>query len=135
MRTLTIEYGPGAGDFERSANGLDVVDEYGQRCQGLCLGEMLEQVIGLVVQGQSRYQMLTPDAWDARRDAMTARMKDSVAKDRLRNEAALPSLRRLYGVFVSMSAPDERQRPTDDEITSALAEAGRVIDRATEVPF
>lgn len=135
MRTLIIEYGAGAGDFERSASGFDVVDEYGQRCHGLCLGEMLEQVVGLVVQGRARYQMLTPEAWDERRAAMTACMKDSAAEDRLRNEAALPTLQRLYRVFVAMSAPDEQQRPTDDEITSALAEAGRVIDRATEVPF
>ena len=79
MRTLTIEYGPGAGDFERTASDFDVVDEYGQRCNGLCMGEMLEQVIGLVVQGRARYPMLTPEAWDARRAAMSARMKESVA--------------------------------------------------------
>lgn len=135
MRTLSIEYGPGAGDFERTASGFDVVDEYGQRCNGLCMGEMLEQIVGLVVQGRARYPMLTSEAWDARRAAMHARMKESVAEDVLRNEAAMPALQRLYRVFVAMAAPDEQQRPADDEITSALAEAGRVIDRATEVPF
>lgn len=135
MRTLTIEYGPGAGDFERTASGFDVVDEYGQRCNGLCLGEMLEQVVGLVVQGRARYQMLTPDGWTAQRAAMEQRMALARADDARRQETALDALQHLYGVFMQMSVPEERNRPTEADIQAALAQAARVIDRADVIPF
>jgi hypothetical protein len=63
MRAITIEYGPGVPAF------ADVVDEYGRRCNGLCMGEMLEQVVGLVLQGEARYRMETPEGWEALRRA------------------------------------------------------------------
>jgi hypothetical protein len=69
MRTLTIEYaGHGKGPF-------DVVDEYGRRCNGLCLGEMLEQVVGLTVEDRARYQMLTEEQWaDRARESSKRRL-------------------------------------------------------------
>lgn len=60
MRTLTIEYDP-----ERQ-RCYDVVDECGRRCDGLTLGEMLEQVIGLTVERRVRYPMRTEDEWAER---------------------------------------------------------------------
>lgn len=60
MRTLIVEYaGNGQGPF-------DVVDEYGRRCNGLRLGEMLAQVVGLALQDRPRYQMLTEEQWEQR---------------------------------------------------------------------
>ncbi len=41
----------------------------------------------------------------------------------------------LYGVFMQMSEPNERNRPTEADIQSALTEATRVIDRAESIPF
>lgn len=59
MRTLTIEY----GERGPHSSTFDVVDECGRRCNGLTLGEMLEQVIGLTVEKRVRFQMLTEEGW------------------------------------------------------------------------
>lgn len=85
MRTLIVEYGgDGRGPF-------DVVDEYGRRCNGLCMGEMLEQVVGLTVQGQARYQMLTEDEWAERARQAEARRQEARAPTATRRHALLTS--------------------------------------------
>lgn len=62
MRTITIEFA--------HTRGFDVVDEYGRRCNGLCFGEMLEQVTGLVHPslGEAPYRMLTEEQWQDQLD-------------------------------------------------------------------
>lgn len=59
VRTITIEFGTGA------PCGFDVVNEYGQRCQGLAFEEMIGQVIELTHPsiGRARFRMLTPEQW------------------------------------------------------------------------
>jgi len=122
MRTLTIEYGPGAGDFERTASGYDVVDEYGQRCNGLCLGEMLEQVVGLIVQGRARYAMLTPDGWAERRAAMEERMEQNRAASLSRSGRIEQAAKRLHQVVAAMDGDLEADRPSEEEYQAAMAD-------------
>lgn len=57
--------------------GLDVVNEHGERCNGLCFGEMLEQVVSLTHPGLPRiggaYRMQTAEKWAAERSERCAR--------------------------------------------------------------
>ena len=62
MRKITIEI-PEQGDAHRM---FDVVDEQGRRCDGLCFGEMLEQLIvfcaeAIQIRGRRGYKMATPE--------------------------------------------------------------------------
>lgn len=71
MRTLTITFpAPGESGF------CDVTDEYGRCCNGLCWGEMLEQVAVLTMP-PSRvgrgYDMRTPEEHQAVREAILKR--------------------------------------------------------------
>lgn len=122
MRTLTIEYGPGAGDFGRTASGFDVVDEYGQRCHGLCMGEMLEQVVGLVVQGRARYRMLTPDQWEADRKKSMARGEANRALSLSRLGRIEKAAARLHAINVAMDADNPFDPPEEGEYQAAMAE-------------
>lgn len=64
MKRITIEV-PEPGDEEQT---LDVVDEAGNRCNGLCFDEMLGQVISMTYRprdgGQPRYRMQPREAWE-----------------------------------------------------------------------
>lgn len=71
MRRFTIEV---RTREEADADGicrLDLVDEEGRRCHGLCLGELLEQVTSLCHQklGEPAYPMKTTEQWHAWREA------------------------------------------------------------------
>lgn len=67
MKLITIEV-PEPGDENQH---LDVVDEAGNRCDGLTFDEMLGQVISMTYRprdgGQPRYRMQTREAWEAER--------------------------------------------------------------------
>ena len=69
MRRVVIEFPDAAGPPAT----YDVVDEYGRCCNGMSLGEMLEQLVGLALQGKARYQMLTEEGWQEWRDQRIAR--------------------------------------------------------------
>jgi hypothetical protein len=72
MRRLTIEF-PAPGE----SGQCDVIDEYGRRCDGLCWGEMLEQVARLTMPHGAPgrgYRMQTPEQWQAERDEFEARL-------------------------------------------------------------
>lgn len=62
MKTITIEI-PEPGDEEQC---FDVVDEDGRRCNGLCFGELLEQITRMALPLSVRkhaYAMRTPEEW------------------------------------------------------------------------
>lgn len=61
MRTLIIEFNGPNGQ-------LDVADDHGRCCGGLTLGETLEQIILMNSCGTERYEMLTPDEREQRRE-------------------------------------------------------------------
>ena len=64
MKKITIEI-PEPGDEEKH---FDVVLEDGRRCNGLCFGELLEQITHLALPMSVRkeaYPMKTPEDWAA----------------------------------------------------------------------
>lgn len=65
MRTYTIEIREKDESDESGISRLDIRDETGRRCGGLCLGELLEQVVGLCHPKLSTeaYRMATIDEW------------------------------------------------------------------------
>ena len=54
MRTLIIE-------FNGPKGRLEVVDSFGRRCDGLTLGETLEQIIHMHYKGEEKFEMLTDE--------------------------------------------------------------------------
>ena len=76
MRRFTIELRTREeADADRACR-LDLVDEDGRRCDGLCLGELLEQVTSLCHQklGEPADPRKTPDQWHAEREARCQRL-------------------------------------------------------------
>ncbi|MFZ2306793.1 MAG: hypothetical protein WAW73_20155 [Rhodoferax sp.] len=69
MRTITITFDPTPGC------GWDVQED-GKCCNGLCWGEMLEQVVALTIPKNrvgTGYEMRTPAEWKEREELMAAR--------------------------------------------------------------
>ena len=67
MRTITINYGHGVGGSPHRS-GFEVVDDCGRTTGDLCLGELIEQVVGMVHPklNEVRYGMCTPEQWEQR---------------------------------------------------------------------
>ena len=86
MRTITITFDPTPGC------GWDV-EENGRRCDGLCWGEMLEQVATLTMPPERLghgYEMRTPDEW-AERKARALAGKPAQAVPPLQIEGPTPA--------------------------------------------
>lgn len=127
MRTLTIEYGDGIGGCT-----LDVVDEYGRRCNGLGWDEMLGQVVSMTHPsvGRPQYRMQTQEQWDAEHAERGARMEERRARGVDHDITVAGALRHLYEVSAAMDCELEGARPTHDEYQTAMREAKEAL-RAT----
>lgn len=90
MRTLTIEIRTPDETAAEDISRLDVVDEQGRRCNGLGIGELIEQLVGLCHPdlGRPQYPMKTAADWKAGRSAQAERwrLQREAKEQRERNE-------------------------------------------------